>query len=336
VTSLLSGHEAEITTAIATTVFVKSSIVILAAIIIGHLASRSAARMVAVWTMSLGALVTLPFLIAALPSWSVAAIDVSHASLDTTYGMAAVRASAGELIFLVWVLGAVVSLIRLASDWRAANRLARRASSVADIRMIRLLAAAARIVSCGKIPQLRTTEALSTVAVIGWLRPVVLMPADAAAWSDDEVLAVLCHELTHVKRNDWLAMLTGRFVAAVYWPNPLIHLALRLSSGSREMLADEAVLDDRLRVDVYAGRLIATARASNATPQLSVALGFATGDVDVRVRALFARRDRRPVSRRFGLVGSLAALPLLLVLAAAEPWTCVPASTSSTTAISCD
>jgi beta-lactamase regulating signal transducer with metallopeptidase domain len=203
--------------------------------------------------------------------------------------------------------------------------------------MNRLLAASSRIVSCRKMPELRMTTELSTAAVIGWLRPIVLLPADADGWSDDEVLGVLCHELTHVKRNDWFAMLIGRVVAAVYWPNPLIHLALRLSSRSREMLADEAVLDDRLRVDVYAGRLIAAARASSAAPQLSVALGFASGDVDVRVRALFAaRRDRRPVSRRLGLVGSLSAMPLLLVLAAAEPWTCVPSSSSSTAAISCD
>ena len=57
----------------------------------------------------------------------------------------------------------------------------------------------------------------------GWLRPVVLLPADSATWSDDRRRSVLLHELAHVRRRDWLADSIARAACALYWFNPLAH-----------------------------------------------------------------------------------------------------------------
>ena len=44
--------------------------------------------------------------------------------------------------------------------------------------------------------------------VIGWLRPVVLMPASAlTGMGSEQVEAILAHELAHIRRHDYLVNL---------------------------------------------------------------------------------------------------------------------------------
>jgi beta-lactamase regulating signal transducer with metallopeptidase domain len=166
---------------------------------------------------------------------------------------------------------------------------------------------------------------------------VMLLPIEFRDWSDDEALGVLCHELEHIRRNDWPVFLAERFIAAFYWPNPFVYFLLRVSAASREQAADDAVLRGPVHREVYAARLIAIARALNPNDRPLSALAFASsGNVDSRVRAMFAsRRDRRRVSGRFGSYAAIAAMPIVMTLAVAQPWTCVPGLSSQARSTSC-
>lgn len=80
-------------------------------------------------------------------------------------------------------------------------------------------------------------------AILGWLRPRILLPKDLpASLTDAELRAVLLHELAHFRAWDvplhWLFFL----VRAVHWFNPLAHLAARQWLRYRELAADEDAL----------------------------------------------------------------------------------------------
>lgn len=95
---------------------------------------------------------------------------------------------------------------------------------------------------------------------------------------------------------------------------------------AREIVADDAVIRSRISLQVYATRLIASARATVAAPRLASSIAFAgDGFTEKRVRALFeSGRQRRSLSSRSRNICMTTAIPVLLTLAAAEPWRCVP------------
>ncbi|MCK7483413.1 MAG: M56 family metallopeptidase [Candidatus Moduliflexus flocculans] len=79
----------------------------------------------------------------------------------------------------------------------------------------------------------------------GWRKPVVLFPAGADAWTEDERSSALFHELSHIKRADFLVMLLVRTSLALYWWNPLCWVAYRELLKEQEIACDELVLRAR-------------------------------------------------------------------------------------------
>jgi hypothetical protein len=85
---------------------------------------------------------------------------------------------------------------------------------------------------------------ISTAAVWGWLRPVVLVPSNlAGTHTPDEIRGILLHELAHVRRNDVLWSWFGLAACALHWFNPLAWLTLRRFHSDRELDCDRLALE---------------------------------------------------------------------------------------------
>ena len=75
--------------------------------------------------------------------------------------------------------------------------------------------------------------------VTGLVRPAVVLPTTAVAWPDDELAAVVRHELSHIRRRDLLRILVADLACALHWPNPLVWLAARRAALAHEMACDD-------------------------------------------------------------------------------------------------
>jgi HEAT repeat protein len=95
----------------------------------------------------------------------------------------------------------------------------------------------------------------------GIVRPSVIMPADADAWSESRLRIVLLHELAHVKRRDCLTHLVAQAACAVYWFNPLAWIAAKRIRTERERACDDLVIAAGTRGSDYADQLLEIARA---------------------------------------------------------------------------
>ena len=314
---------------LATLLVVKASLVALAgALAIGVSESRRAGSARA-GTVAVCALVALPLLVLVLPRWELPLLAIPHALVADRGPVRSPAAWIGAL----WLAGTLVALARLANDVRAARGLVRRATASLDARawpMVRAIATRLRF--RGPI-ELRASADLVTAALLGWRRPVLLLPARCTDWSDEELFAVLRHEMEHVRRRDWLALVVARIAAALYWPNPIVHLVNRRAALARELVADDAVLRAGVRPEAYARRLMAVARDVARGEAHAGAVAFAVDGVDVRVRALFAEHAAAPSPPAARAIAPLATLPLLVVLAAAQPWICLPTPAAPTAAI---
>jgi hypothetical protein len=145
----------------------------------------------------------------------------------------------------------------------------------------------------------------------GWLRPVILLPAEAAKWPSERRRIVLLHELAHAKRWDCLTQTVARVVCALYWINPLVWLAARRMCIERERACDDLVLNSGCRPSEYATHLVDIARAFRRAPQLAGIAMARSPQLQGRIAAIVdASRARqfRPLSALAILVfmGALA------------------------------
>lgn len=134
----------------------------------------------------------------------------------------------GILLGLGQVLGGLLSV-------RAHRRSSRKLTDPALLEQVDVLRAE---LSLQRPIELRESQSLATAATIGWLAPVILLPADWRGWTDDQRRAVLAHELAHVARGDFLACVLAQLSLALHFYHPLVHwLAARLRL-EQELAAD--------------------------------------------------------------------------------------------------
>ena len=128
----------------------------------------------------------------------------------------------------------------------------------------------------------------------GWLRPVVLLPAEAAQWPEERRRIVLLHELAHIKRWDCLTQVVARMVCAFYWFNPLVWLAARRMCVERERACDDLVLNGGCKASDYAGHLVEIARSFRRVPQVAAIAMARPSGLEKRIVAIAdASRVRR-------------------------------------------
>lgn len=80
-------------------------------------------------------------------------------------------------------------------------------------------------------------------ATMGLWKPTILLPANLVDQaSDEELVAVLCHELSHILRRDGWAAALQTLAVALWWFHPFVHFASRQASRVRELSCDDMVL----------------------------------------------------------------------------------------------
>ena len=77
----------------------------------------------------------------------------------------------------------------------------------------------------------------------GWRRPIVLLPPDFSSLPLEAQRAVVCHELLHVKRGDWLWTLVEEGLRCAFWCHPGMRWVVSKVQASREEVVDSAAVE---------------------------------------------------------------------------------------------
>ena len=93
----------------------------------------------------------------------------------------------------------------------------------------------------------------------GWFDPVVLLPESFLSMEHDAQCAIVCHELLHVKRNDWLVTVIEEFVGACLGFHPTVWWLLSQTKLAREQIVDAEVIRLTAAPDPYIDALLSMA-----------------------------------------------------------------------------
>ena len=162
----------------------------------------------------------------------------------------------------------------------------------------------------GTRAEIRYLAGLRQPVTFGLRRPVVLLPDSLRAHAPHVQRAVLCHELIHVQRRDWMWLVAEEVVRAVVWFHPGMWWLISRVQLAREEVVDELAM---LATGTRRGYIEALAVFADETPLVPVA-AFA------RRRHLFRRM--RLIARETGMSSKRIAwsCAALAVVVAASSW----------------
>ena len=212
----------------------------------------------AYWHILLAACLFLP----ALRPWKQEVLTASTPVLTTITDVApmqpmpATPIPKSEIALIILAAGMVVRLIWLAAAFWRLGRL-RRHSLPLD-----------PMPTWGVEADIRISEAISSPVTFGLLHPVVLLPANFSELDEQVQEAILCHEILHVRRRDWLFTLIEELVRSVFWFHPAIWWLLGEIGLAREQEVDRQVVELTQSRDEYVDALLAIA---GAKPRLDLA-----------------------------------------------------------------
>ena len=323
-------------------VVLKVSLILSSALVIA-VALRSKSAALRHWVLAVGIVcaAATPFLIPVAPAWSIpvrlgsppmpapapqmmavpvapglapAAADPRVAALRPA--ASTVRFTALEIMAWIWMAGTAIAGVIFFAGLARLAWIRSRARAVTDRKWLSLAQRVAAALHIRRPITLLQSDQPSLLFTWGHFRPIVILPRDANHWAVDRAHIVLCHELAHVRRGDWLTLIAAEVLRAVYWFNPLAWIAGQRLRDESERACDDEVMGQGIEGAEYAEELLALARILNAErPGWVAAPAMARrSSLERRVTAMVNHQvNRQPVGR----APRVLIFAMLLVLAVA-------------------
>ena len=197
-------------------------------------------------------------------------------------------------LVVLWVGGVVILSVRLARGWTAARRQRTEGAHAAALPVREMLGRLATRLRVSRPVQLLESALVEVPAVVGWLRPVILVPASALTGLTPQQLEVLLtHELAHVRRHDYLVNLAQAVIETVLFYHPAVWWVSRRVREEREHCCDDLVVQVCGDAHLYASALVGMERLRSEPPRLALAATGASGSLVHRIRRLVAPTTAR-------------------------------------------
>jgi beta-lactamase regulating signal transducer with metallopeptidase domain len=236
-----------------------------------------------------------------------------------------------DVVPALWSAGVLFLTLRLLTGWMWMQRLRVQGVKV-PAESIRYTAAqlAKRLHLRSTIAILESTR-VDVPTVIGWLKPLVLLPASAiAALSPSQLEAILAHELAHVRRHDYLINLLQTIVETLLFYHPAVWWISRRIRIERENCCDDLAVSLCGDPIAYANALadLESLRSSIGSFRRldRTAMAATGGSLLQRVRRLLGAPAAHSGGRPAWLAASAALLVIIGMTAGAEGLRTVVAS----------
>jgi beta-lactamase regulating signal transducer with metallopeptidase domain len=209
-----------------------------------------------------------------------------------------------------WGLGVAIFAFRLWISWRTVRRLARIPLSELSAAWQRRLGELCRTAGVRSIVRAGETAAVVVPLVVGWLKPVILLPLGVLAQLPaEQVEAILFHELAHIRRHDFLINLLQSVVETLFFYHPAVRSISRRIREERELVCDDLSVEWCRNPVVYAEALTTFEEFRRQSLALAVT---GEGDLLTRVRRIVLGIEPRQRTASFIAVAGFLATGVYL------------------------
>jgi bla regulator protein blaR1 len=173
---------------------------------------------------------------------------------------------------LTYLLLLLIPAYRLARNWRYIEHLKKFGLQKTAMEYRLFVKKIAQQLGIRHTVHVYLSELVHSPVTIGYLKPMILLPIAAInKLSTQQVEAVLLHELSHIKRYDYLVNFIIMLLQTLFYFNPFVKKFVSLIEFEREKCCDELVLQFEYDKISYAAALLLLERNVRASETLTLA-----------------------------------------------------------------
>ena len=210
-----------------------------------------------------------------------------------------------------WLIGVFGLSVWHLGGWAQLQRLRKKMVRRVDTSLQNKMKLLSERLEVNRTVQLLESALVQVPTVIGWLRPVILLPASAiTGLSSEQLEAILAHELAHIKRFDYLINMLQTVVEILGFYHPAVWWISRRIRAERENCCDDlavSISGDRI---CYASALTSMEEIRAGHGELAVAV--TGGNLFKRVYRLLGKDSGEKIA--FSWIPSATVILLLAAL----------------------
>ena len=209
----------------------------------------------------------------------------------------------------LWLAGVILLTLRSAVAWLIAQRLKRSRVKAAPREFERIVRRLCQRLAISRTVRLLESAIAEVPSVIGWIRPVILLPVSTVtALSPGQIEYLLAHELAHIRRHDYLINLIQTAVETALFYHPAVWWVSAQIRLEREHCCDDLAVEACGDALDYARAL---AQLEELRGEQGMAMAANGGSLLVRIQRLAGRDVQRPYAAPVWL--ALPALAAVLI-----------------------
>ncbi|GLX82067.1 M56 family metallopeptidase [Thalassotalea eurytherma] len=191
---------------------------------------------------------------------------------------------------IIWLSVAALLALKMLLEMRSVNRLPYEQSVEASLNLERRFTQLCQRMGFDKLPKLRISLKTKVPMAIGFLKPVVVLPASMVTGLTPAQLDMLIlHELAHIRRHDYLVNLLQSFAEIILFFHPVIYWISKQMRVEREFCSDDMAVKQCGNAIAYAHTLADTASLCHKHRNQSIpmmAMAASGGDLKERILRL--------------------------------------------------
>jgi beta-lactamase regulating signal transducer with metallopeptidase domain len=237
----------------------------------------------------------------------------ANAVAGNAHRFSPVSTSRDALPWLVeaWLFGVALFSLRSAAGFLLLERERRKQSTAPSIRVLAMCQSLQRRLRLDRTIRYCECLWLQAPAVIGWFRPIVLLPVTAlTGLSEEQLQSVIAHELAHIQRLDPFVNLFQIAVETLLFYHPAVWWLNKRIRAEREHCCDDIAVSLCGNPVEYA-RALTLMEEWRSAPVLAMAAN--RGPLSERIFRVLGRKPIGTGTRGIGLTGGLLCLTAALV-----------------------
>jgi beta-lactamase regulating signal transducer with metallopeptidase domain len=210
-----------------------------------------------------------------------------------------------------WLIGVMAFSFRSAGGFVLLERERRQRFSSVPGSLFEICITLQRRLGIDRAIRYRQCQRLQSPAVLGWLRPIVMLPASAlTGLSPDQLQSVIAHELAHIKRLDSFVNVFQICVETLLFYHPAVWWLNRRIRTEREHCCDDIAVS-------ICGNPLEYARALTLMEQWRsapvLAMAATGGSLSARICRLLGLKAAGSNMRNAGITASVLCLTTALI-----------------------